>query len=153
MKYPNGYFKPKPCKRCGKEFTPTNPCNTYCSPECKGKNAYYRRVYGIGQDAVEAMKKDQGHRCYLCGSEGFVIGTNGHSEKLAVDHDHATGRVRKLLCHNCNRGLGLFQDRPDLLRLAAAYVEAHKEGATTIPKGSRSKRIEAHSPYYCRVKR
>lgn len=133
MKYPNGYFKPKACKRCGTQFTPTNPCNTYCSKACKGKNAYYTRVYGISQDVVEAMKEAQKNQCYICGSEGFMIGKNNHTEKLAVDHCHESGAVRKLLCHNCNRALGLMQDSPSLLRLAADYIEAHKEGVTTIP--------------------
>ena len=122
-KYPNGYFKDKNCKTCGEVFTPTNPCNTYCSPECKGKNAYYRRNYGITDAELAQMKEDQNNQCFLCGSEGFLIGNNNHSEKLAVDHDHATGRVRKLLCHNCNRALGLFKDNPELMRKAADYVE------------------------------
>lgn len=92
------------------------------------------------------MKRSQHDRCYLCGSEGFLIGNNAHTEKLAVDHDHETGRVRKLLCHNCNRALGLMKDDPELLRRAATYIEKHKEGATTIPRGSRAKRLEAQSP-------
>lgn len=125
-KYPNGYFKDKECKKCGKMFTPTNPCNIYCSNECKGKNAYYKRNYGINDDDLVKMKEDQDYKCYLCGSEGFLIGKNNHSEKLAVDHCHNTGKVRKLLCHNCNRGLGLFKDNPELLRKAAEYVEKFK---------------------------
>lgn len=133
MKYPNGYFKDKQCKRCAKTFTPTNPCNIYCSVECKGKNAYYIRNYGITQDELEEMKEKQSNKCYICGSEGFIIGVNNHNEKLAVDHCHNTGKVRKLLCHNCNRALGLMKDSPELLRAAAAYIEEHKEGATTIP--------------------
>jgi hypothetical protein len=133
MKYPNGYFKPKPCRRCEETFTPQAPSQKYCSRECRGKTAYYERNYGITEDEYRSMLQEQDHKCYLCGSEGFIIGTNNHSEKLAVDHCHSTGRVRKLLCHNCNRALGLFKDSPLLLRAAADYVEAHREGATTIP--------------------
>lgn len=125
-KYPNGYFKSKNCKACGNEFVPVSPCNTYCSKECKGKNAYYRRNYGITDKDLADMKELQGDKCYLCGSEGFLIGKNNHNEKLAVDHCHATGKVRKLLCHNCNRGLGLFRDSPELLRKAAQYVEDNR---------------------------
>lgn len=146
MKYPNGYFNKKRCKTCDSEFIPTAPSQTYCSPACRGKNAYYFRNYRITQTDLERMKAEQQNRCFLCNGEGFLIGKNNHDERLAVDHCHTTGKVRKLLCHNCNRALGLFKDNPELMRKAAAYIEQHKEGATTIPQGSRAKRLEAHSP-------
>lgn len=126
FKYPNGYFKDKECKTCKQVFTPTNPCNIYCSPKCKGKNSYYMLNYGITDADLARMKEEQDHKCYLCGSEGFVIGKNNHSEKLAVDHCHDTGKVRRLLCPNCNRALGLFKDNPDVLRKAANYLEEFK---------------------------
>lgn len=132
MKYPNGYFKVKNCRTCDTEFTPTAPSQKYCSDQCRGKTAYYERNYGITETELRSMYENQDHRCFICGSDGFVIGKNGHSEKLAVDHCHDTGRVRKLLCHNCNRALGLMQDNPGLLRSAADYIEMHREGATTI---------------------
>jgi len=125
-KYPNGYFKDKNCKTCDEVFTPSNPSQMYCCSECRGKNSYYKRNYGIVEADLEQMKKDQDYKCYLCHCEGFLIGKNNHNEKLAVDHDHVTGKVRKLLCHNCNRALGLFKDNPELMRKAAAYVEEHK---------------------------
>jgi hypothetical protein len=81
MKYPNGYFKGKACKTCGETFTPTNPCNTYCSDACRGRNSYYKRSYGITESEYEDMKASQGHLCYLCGEEGFVMGDKGASRK------------------------------------------------------------------------
>lgn len=146
MKYPNGYFKPKQCKTCTETFIPEAPSQHYCSPKCRGKNSYYTRCYGLTEAQVTALKEASDNRCYLCNSEGFLIGNNGHSEKLAVDHCHTTGVVRGMLCHNCNRALGLLQDSPELLRKAAAYIEdSRKEGATTIPQGSRAKQLEARS--------
>lgn len=125
-KYPNGYFKDKECKTCLQVFTPTNPCNIYCSPQCKGKNSYYKRQYGITDADLAKMKEEQDNKCFLCGSEGFLMDKDKHVEKLAVDHCHDTGKVRKLLCHNCNRALGLFKDNPDILRKAANYIEEYK---------------------------
>ncbi len=49
----------------------------------------------------------------------------GHGEGLHIDHDHKTGKIRKRLCGNCNRGLGVFQENPGLLREAALYLERH----------------------------
>lgn len=67
---------------------------------------------------------------------------NGHVyTKLNVDHDHKTRNVRGLLCHNCNRALGLLKDNINSLKSAISYLE----GATTIPEGSTDKCLEAHN--------
>lgn len=46
---------------------------------------------------------------------------------LALDHSHDTGRIRGMICRNCNLGVGFFKDTPDLLRTAANYLEFNKE--------------------------
>lgn len=75
--------------------------------------------FGITLEEYEALLDAQGGVCAIC--EG---GSNG-SGTFAVDHDHRSGKNRKLLCSECNLGLGKFRDSPELLRKAAVYVEAH----------------------------
>ena len=61
------------------------------------------------------MLEEQGGVCAICKTAPAVH----------VDHDHATGAVRALLCFNCNGGLGQFKDDPAVLRAAAEYVTFH----------------------------
>ena len=62
---------------------------------------------------------------------------------LNVDHCHETGKIRGLLCHNCNRALGLFKDNVEFLERAILYLK----GATTISKESTYKCMEAHDTH------
>lgn len=97
---------------------------------CKAHTNGYRRdywlkqKYGITSEQYEAMLTDQGGVCALCGHPPNPDGVRSAS-RLHVDHDHATGRIRALLCLNCNRGLGIFGDEPGLIRRAADYIEYH----------------------------
>ena len=70
---------------------------------------------GIHMTVVEyrALVAIQDGRCAICGD----------GAKLNVDHDHATGVVRGLLCNKCNWGLGMFRDNPDLLEAAIRYLQ------------------------------
>jgi len=142
-KYPQGAFKDKPCKQCGTLFSPLAPSHLHCGDACSSlsqSERYLKRTYGIGVSDYQAMLEAQNHCCKLCGGEGFTMAKH-HTMKLVVDHCHSTGVVRGLLCHNCNRALGLLKDNTGTLRAAIAYLD----GATTIPQGSRAKRLEAPS--------
>ena len=85
-----------------------------------------RSAYGITIDDYEAMLLAQGGRCAICGTD--EPGGARHMVRWVVDHDHSTGKVRALLCHSCNFGLGKFHDDPELLRRAADYLEKHSCG-------------------------
>ena len=147
MKHPNGRFHKKPCRVCSEEFQPEAPSNLYCSQRCKDRgydHAYLMRTYGISLAEYESMFKAQKGKCKLCKSSGFKM--RGHHRKMLVtDHCHSGGQVRGLLCHNCNRALGLFKDNIETLKEAISYLQAHGEGATTIPKGSTPEAIAGGS--------
>ena len=116
-KYPQGYFKDKPCKFCDTVFTPKAPSEMYCCDSCK-ENAkaeiYLKRFYNISLEEYIDMYIKQKGVCKICKTEGFRLDPNSKI-KLVVDHCHNTGKVRGLLCHNCNRGLGLFKDSLEFL--------------------------------------
>ncbi len=86
------------------------------------QRGYYRREYGITVEERDALHLSQGGRCAIC-LETTVFGSNTGAH---LDHCHATGKVRAVLCSACNHGLGRFRDSPDLLRAAAAYIEKHR---------------------------
>lgn len=124
-KYPQGYFKAKPCKRCGELFKPNAPSEMYCSDLCKDYgvvSAYLTRAYNITLDDYRGLLVTQGHKCAICGGEGFIMNKDRHKLKLVVDHCHDTGRVRGLLCHNCNRALGLLKDSIATMNRAIDYL-------------------------------
>lgn len=73
--------------------------------------------YGLTLAQYEAMVVKQAGRCAICQDE------LGEGRKSHVDHDHRSGRVRGILCNNCNGGLGKFRDRIDLLYSAIRYLQ------------------------------
>ncbi len=95
------------------------------NPE-KAKASNFRRwikkAYGLTKAAWDALVIAQNGACAICRE---IPSGKGLCGKLHVDHDHATGRIRALLCANCNRMLGMAKDRPSTLRLAAEYLEKH----------------------------
>ena len=124
-KYPQGYFKEKPCKNCEEPFTPEAPSEKYCNDNCKDtglQNAYFKRCYGITTKDYERMLKEQDHKCKICLGEGFLM-KDTQTMKLVVDHCHTTLKVRGLLCHNCNRGIGLLQEKEQFLLNAIEYLK------------------------------
>lgn len=74
--------------------------------------------YGITLEDYERRFLEQGGRCKICETTD-----SSPSLRFHVDHCHVTGKVRGLLCFNCNSGLGQFKDDADLLRKAAEYLE------------------------------
>jgi hypothetical protein len=84
----------------------------------KTNRAWRIRKYGLDAEAYTRMYAMQNGCCAICGK---------HFEKLAIDHSHVTGKVRELLCRQCNTGLGFMQDSEAILQAATQYLVKHKE--------------------------
>jgi Recombination endonuclease VII len=82
-----------------------------------GSKSRRLRKYNMTNEEFEQRLAQQEGKCYICGVH------KGHD--LRVDHDHETGKNRKLLCANCNAAIGLMGEDGDRLRAAADYVEQH----------------------------
>ncbi len=94
------------------------PCHNRIMKEQKdrrygGERSYLLKLrYGISAAEVQSLIEKQGGTCAICRIKPAVH----------VDHDHATGRVRGILCFACNRGLGKVGDSVDVLRAMIAYL-------------------------------
>ena len=74
----------------------------------------YSRFYNITLEQYNDILLIQNGVCAICGQKGERI--------LCVDHNHATGKVRGLLCDKCNRGLGFFREDKTILIKALGYL-------------------------------
>ncbi len=78
------------------------------------KRKYHLKYeYGLTLEDYHQRYSEQNGQCLICESP---------QELLDVDHDHTTGKVRGLLCNQCNTALGLLKDSPDVLLKAVAYL-------------------------------
>lgn len=84
----------------------------------KAKDTDLQRKYGISLADQLWLYSEQNGCCAICGVE------EGSAPRgtLFVDHDHVTGKVRGLLCHHCNSGLGHFMDNVNFLFEAQKYL-------------------------------
>ncbi len=105
------------CKTCRKLYKTNN----------KIEISYYNKVYrfnrlikefSITKDDYNKLFEEQKGNCAICGRHQSEF-----KMALSIDHDHTTGRIRGLLCHICNTGLGMFKDQKDLLEKAIKYLE------------------------------
>lgn len=78
------------------------------------------RLYKITLAEYDALLAAQGGVCAICEGPPAV------RDNFHVDHEHATGVVRGLLCHHCNIAIGGLKDSPELLEKAAAYLRSKK---------------------------
>jgi hypothetical protein len=83
----------------------------------KARTAHLKRQYGITENEYSILFNSQNGKCAICDRLEEEV-----KERLEVDHDHLTGKIRGLLCGQCNRGLGSVRDNIDLLGKMIIYV-------------------------------
>lgn len=85
------------------------------------KNSNLKKFYGITLNDYNEILFKQGNRCLICDTTNPGIKGSFH-----VDHCHKTGKIRGLLCQECNLGLGKFKDNVSFLQSAISYLEKHR---------------------------
>lgn len=97
----------------------------YNPEKCQAKNARWKAkssnplIY-TSEERKLLYEKQEG-KCAICARHETQF-----NRKLAVDHCHATGKIRGLLCSACNRALGLFRDKISSLNAATLYLNQSK---------------------------
>lgn len=112
------------CAECSKEFQATGTAQKYCNTcsnerlKKQTRSSYLKATSGITTERYDALLELQGGKCSIC-----KRGSGRKNSHFAVDHDHATGEVRGLLCLYCNTRLGWFETYSKEIK---GYLELHK---------------------------
>ncbi len=86
-----------------------------------------QRQFGINLEEFNDILKEQGGVCAICKQPETRVDTRHNKLRdICVDHDHTTGKVRGLLCAECNTTLGRVKDSIEILQSAIAYLEKHQ---------------------------
>jgi Recombination endonuclease VII/Sigma-70, region 4 len=90
----------------------------------------HTRLSVLHHDALAAL---QGNLCAICGKSETCTTPAGRPRRLSVDHCHATGKIRELLCNCCNyRVIGSVNDSNKILKAAVAYLRRHAKVANKV---------------------
>ncbi len=133
------------CCTCRKVLSLSSfPLRSKCTDHHKCYDCYtsksVARRYNLTKDQYWRMLARQGNRCAICNTLFGRSGQGGH--KCCIDHDHADGKVRGLLCSRCNVGIGNMRDSPALLYMAARYLDdAEARKKAVVARRINKKRI------------
>lgn len=99
------------------------------SPERRAylKDWHLKRSYGISLKDFNQKIIDQNGMCGICNKSHIDC-----REGFDMDHDHVSGKIRDLLCPECNLGLGMFKDNVDILSSAMKYLIKHADKISNV---------------------
>ncbi len=89
---------------------------TDCKECVRNKYLYY--TYGITSEQYNQLLKDQNYDCAICG-----LNEDDSEQNFHLDHDHSNGKIRGILCENCNHGIGNFNDNIEIMASAISYLQ------------------------------
>lgn len=104
---------PETVRKAGRDRYHNNPD--------KFRERHIKKAYGITLNDYNVMLETQDGKCAICGSTEPC----SNNKSFAVDHCHASGKVRSLLCSRCNLTLGAVNDEPELLNKMIEYLNLH----------------------------
>jgi len=123
------------CKVCANEYNKERNQRLYTEAFVRAKNL--KQLYGMTSEEYRVMFLAQGGVCAACGQpETAIDPRTKHVKNLQVDHCHETGKVRALLCQECNNALGLLHDDPERIGLLLRYAESHQSAGTEHREGA-----------------
>lgn len=132
--------KEYPCKGCGKLKQTGGPyhycedCKRFCKvclvkPPRKGQTRCKRCAsikYSYGVDDETSRRLQLILQCQICHRDLIRPGPKVSAKSQHIDHCHATGAVRGVLCSRCNTAIGLIDDRPEVAKAMCEYLVKSK---------------------------
>ncbi len=98
----------------GRRYYQRNTEKILANSKKRRREDHIKSKFGMTLDDVRELQKQQENKCAIC--------LNDFVSTPCIDHCHATGKVRGLLCTNCNHGLGKFKDDQGCLQRAIEYL-------------------------------
>lgn len=127
------------CKQCRSQWEKVNRVKSpevYAAQSKRYKDRIGRkritskeiaRRLKLDVNEYEEMFDKQSHKCAICGCEETKLARNGNPKRLSLDHNHETGKIRELLCNECNLGIGHAKENIEIIYAAIAYLNKFKE--------------------------
>lgn len=111
----------KPCKGEANKKSNSKQLSENRDKFLKQRQSWHlKQKYGITLEQYDELLIKQNGKCAVCSKPE----QEERYRRLAVDHCHDTLKVRGLLCHRCNRAIGLLKDNVDYLRSAIVYLSS-----------------------------
>ncbi len=148
------YARGRACKVCtrqrSREWAKNNPKrarelarryvqNITPAMQAKSRRQHLMKKYGITVEEFQALWASQKHQCGICSkvlrekAEGVGRLKSNKGNVACVDHCHVTGRIRGILCSNCNTAVGYLRDDPAIARAAARYLDSTQPTPGGVP--------------------